>query len=379
MTTLPPEIYEQDKCTFFALGRNAMYAACQSLGLGEGDIVLTPVFDCDSTLNPYRVLNLSLDFYKSDPYTFEVDVTDIKKRINKNVKLVHIINHFGFPQPWDAILKLCEETGIPIIEDNAYTLSSKYKGRMLGTFGDFSFFSLYKMIPMIDGAMLRINNPQYSLDISMDKPKWFYPPDWKKVFSLVAVKMGYEYLPDAIKMRILKAEKPLPPLYSDKSGYPEWHLRDAILSNFSYDYYRPMSRIARYQMSNFLRNDRMVLEKNIRRYYRQIVNRLTGVKRLKVLWPIITDEQVPTCVSVLIRSHRDEVLYGLKAKKYAVIAWPTYSGAVIDRGLEFPEIEIIGKQILQLMIPAHRVLKPTADSYFMSLVRDFITLHKRFD
>ena len=48
-------IYEEDKCTLFALGRNAMYAACQTLKLEPGDEVLTPAFDCDGSLQPFRV------------------------------------------------------------------------------------------------------------------------------------------------------------------------------------------------------------------------------------------------------------------------------------------------------------------------------------
>jgi len=114
---------------FFALGRNVIYTACQSMDLKEGDVVLTPAFDCDSTLTPFKVLGLTFEFYRSDPYTFKIDIEDIKRRITKEVKLLHVINHFGMPQPWDLLLDLRKKTGIPTLEDSAYSLFSKYNGR----------------------------------------------------------------------------------------------------------------------------------------------------------------------------------------------------------------------------------------------------------
>ena len=93
MSRLLPS-FDPDKCTLFALGRNAMYTACKSLDLKKGDLILTPAVDCDSTLTPFRVLGLTFEFYKSNPYTYSVDLKDIKKRITPQVKLIHIINHF---------------------------------------------------------------------------------------------------------------------------------------------------------------------------------------------------------------------------------------------------------------------------------------------
>ncbi len=371
-------IYEPDKCTLFALGRNAIYAACKSMGLKKGDRVLTPVFDCDSTLNPFRVLGLTIEFYRSDPYTFEVDIEDIKKRITKDVRLLHVINHFGLPQPWDLLLELRKETGIPILEDNAFSLFSEYKGRSFGTFGDFSIFSLYKLLPLIDGGMLRINNPEYSVTLPARTPKWYYPNERKQLIGLIASMLGYQHLPTRLKNRISPVRKPLPPLYSDKSGYPKWHHRDEILDEFSCDYYRPMSKIAQIQLRKYSPSNFREMTEKIRYYYHYIIESLKGVDGINVLWQEIPKLIVPDCVSVLVDSHRDDILFSLKTKKFKVIAWPTYSGDVIDRTDEFPEIEIIGRKILQLMIPTHRVIKKSADSYFKSLVDEVINSNNSF-
>ena len=355
-----------------------MYTACQSMDLKKGDVVLTPVFDCDSTLTPFRVLGLTFEFYRSDPYTFEVDIEDIKNRITPKVKLLHVINHFGMPQPWDSLLDLRKETGIPILEDNAFSLFSTFKGKPFGFFGDFSIFSLYKMLPLIDGGMLRLNNTEYSVEMPARVQKWFYPPERKKAIGLIASKFGYNHLPAVFRNWLSPAGTPFPPLYSDKPGYPDWDLRDAVFDSFSCDYFRPMSKIAQIQLKKFSVNDFNAAKAEIMHYYKYIVGRLKTVKGIRVLWQEIPEGTVPACVSVLIDTHRDDILYSLKAKKFGVLAWPTFSGDVIDRTDEFPEIEIIGRKILQLIIPAYRVMKPGADSYFKSLVDEVINCNFMF-
>jgi hypothetical protein len=99
-------VYDEKKCVFFALGRNAMYAACRMLDLKDGDEVLTPAFDCDGSLQPFKALELKLKFFRSDPHTFSADIDDIKRKITYGTKLLHIINHFGMPQDWRRFWRL---------------------------------------------------------------------------------------------------------------------------------------------------------------------------------------------------------------------------------------------------------------------------------
>tara|TARA_B100002051_G_C16744951_1_gene646925 strand:- start:7105 stop:8160 length:1056 start_codon:yes stop_codon:yes gene_type:complete len=341
------------------------------MGLKKGDTVLTPVFDCDSTLIPFRVLELKIEFYKSDPFTLEADIDDIKKRVTNNVKLIHIINHFGLPQPWDSLMDLRKKTKIPILEDNAFSLFSKYKGESFGSFGDVSIFSLYKVLSLVDGGMLRINNPKYSFSLPKRVSKWYYPPERIKILKLIISMVGYNYLPDILKNFISPPKRPLPPLFSDKPGYPDWHMRDKILYEFSYDYFRPISKISQHQLKKF---NVAVFDKikiKTRFYYKFIVQSLKDIAGVTVLWQEIPGDVVPGCVTVLIDSHRDEILFNLRTKRFGVIAWPTFSGDIIENINEYPEIEIIGRKILQLMISSQKVLETNADPYFKSLVDEF--------
>lgn len=326
-----------------------MYAACKALGLGPGDEVLTPAFDCDSAIQPFRVLGCDLKFFRSEALTFSADVEDIKRRINPKTKLLHVINHFGMPQPWEDLLELRGRSGIPILEDDAYSLFSVHRGRRFGVFGDFSIFSLRKNLAMIDGGMLRINNPAYNFKMPYRRAPLFYPVDLD---------------------RFLKRLSPPPPLYSEKGDpCPDWPLRDEIEKEFSCDYLRPMSGLARWQFRGFSEDAFTRISEKKRSYYGILSERLSRIKGLTVLWPRIPEGIVPFAVSFLVDSRRDALLEALR-DKYEVMAWPTLSQAVLERLDEYPEVETLGKKILQINLPADRVLKQDFFEYMEDIVRD---------
>jgi len=377
MNPISLPIYDSTKCTLFALGRNAMYAACLSMKVGSGDEVLTPAFDCDGSLQPFRVLGLEPVFYRSDPSTFEADIGDIKKRISPNTKLLHVINHFGMPQPWDDLLALRRETAIPILEDNAYSLFSTYKGRMFGAFGDVAIFSLRKNLPLVDGGMLRVNNRQCSFDAPRKNSPFMYQTELGALLNIIKTKVGLYKLPAPVK-NIVKAfspsTEPPPPLYSEAElGWPSWPARDVIGQEFTCDFLRPMSILARRQLEAFSKDDLDDIARRKRQFYAWLVRELSGVKGITVLWPEIAEGIVPFCVSIMIEQKRDLVFERLRVR-YDVMAWPTLPGEVLRRLGEFPDVELLGRKIVQINLLADKVRQRTFEAYLESLVRDLRTL-----
>lgn len=367
-------VYDPKKCFLFALGRNAIYAACEILGLQRGDEVLTPAFDCDGSLQPFRVLGLKLIFFRSNPYTFTVDIDDIKRRITSKTKLIHIINHFGMPQPWDNLLAMRQEKGIPVLEDNAYSLFSGFNDRLFGTFGDFAIFSLRKNLPLIDGGLLCLNNPKYEFRFSQKKAKYCYPTEYSEVLRLAARKIRlWVFLRHAIK-RFYPMNEPPPPLYSeDNSGFAPWPARDVIGGEFSCDYLRPMSRLARKQLSNFTHSDFIEISEKKRYYYEWLSKRLKEMDGIEVLWPDLPKGVVPFCLSCIFDSRRDIFLETLR-KKYEVMAWPTLSEMILEQLDDFPEIKLLGRKILQINLPADKVRLPYFKNQLEGLVRDIAKL-----
>ncbi len=371
-------IYDKNKCILFALGRNAMYAACKALKLQAGDEVLTPAFDCDGSLQPFRVLDIKLRFFKSNPYNFHVDIDDIKNKISSKTKLLHIINHFGMPQPWDELISLRKETGIPILEDNAYSLFSKINGRLFGTFGDISIFSLRKNLPLADGGLLRLNNPNYEFRLLNNKAPLFYLVDLSNWLKIIKDKLGINKIPPSFKKLIKRFSPnimPPPPLYSgSKNSYPEWPLRDVIGKEFSRDYLRPMSRFSRKILGRFSHIDYAEIIKKKRQYYHWLSNRLKQIPGIKILWPDLPEGIAPFCFSLLVPSDkRDAVLEKLQ-KKYNVMAWPILSKLVLDQLEDFPDVQLLGRKLLQFNLPSEKVCLPRFSRYIENLTNDVCQL-----
>lgn len=373
-------IYDENSCRLFALGRNAMYAACRLLNVSAGDEVLTPAFDCDGALQPFRILGYNLNFFRSDPYTFSVDINDIKKRINSKTKLIHIVNHFGMPQPWNELLSLTAETGIPILEDNAYSLFSKFDGRHFGTFGHMAIFSLRKNLSLIDGGMLRINSPKYVLTLPQKKSPLFYSTEIYGFGSIIKDALGCRKTPSFLKSlakKFVPAAEPPPSLYSDKEkGCPKWPLRDVIGRDFSSDYLRPMSYLARIQLSRFTQSNYSAVIDKKRQYYSSLADKLSDIKGVDILWPKLPEGIVPFCLSILVDADRDIIFETLR-KKYDVMVWPTLSKLVLDKLESYPEVELLGRRLLSLNLPSNKVTLPAFSRYAEALIRDIHVLLKR--
>ena len=145
------------------MGRDALSLAVKCLDLGVGDKVLLPAYLCGVVLKPF-LGKTKIEFYDLKP-DLTIDPEDIEpKLIQGQVKLVLIINYFGFIQPYrNEIKKICSDRGILIIEDCAHSLLTEGSGDT----GDISIYSFAKILPLWDGGGLKINiegntiNPDY--------------------------------------------------------------------------------------------------------------------------------------------------------------------------------------------------------------------------
>ncbi len=353
-----------------------MFAACQALGLKAGDEILTPAFDCDGALQPFRVLGLKLHFFRVNPYTFEVDLDDLRSKWTSRIRMIHLINYFGFSQPWDEILKLKQELKTPILEDNAYSLFSSYKGKRFGSFGDIAIFSLRKNLPLIDGGALKINNEAYQIKLPPGQPKWIYRTEWVGLLGFMKRRIGIRL---GIRPEILKTPSflkkwksdcfPPPPLYSDpEKGFPHLPARDTIGFDFALDYLRPMSRFSRKQFQKFTDVDPTFydeISRKRRESYCWLSKRLSAIPSIDLIHPMLPQGVTPHCISFLVNSHRDIYFENLR-KKYDVMAWPTLPREVIDQLERFPDVELLGRKIFQINFSAtsatsHEELKNLCD------------------
>jgi hypothetical protein len=297
-------------------------------------------------------------FYRSDPQTFDIDTDDMKRRITSRTRLIHVINHFGFSQPWERLEAFRRETGIPILEDNAYSLFSEYSGKPLGSFGDLAIFSLRKNLPLLDGGMLLVNNPAFAPKIVPKKARWCHPIEYRDLLRVATRSFGLNLARRFLKSIIKRFDDTLeapPPLYSDpEKGWPEVSFRDRIGSDFSCDHLRPMSGFARYQLNALSRENIAEIARNKRDHYQWLVSRLSPLKSLRIVRPQLADGAVPFCLSIVVDEGRDAILQELR-RTYDVMVWPTLPGEVLGRLKEFPEVECLGRKMLQVNLPSDKV------------------------
>ena len=99
------------------------------------------------------------------PQTLNIDPSLIERKITKKTKAIIIVHLFGLPVQMDPIIKIVRKYKIKLIEDCAEAHGAEYKGKRVGSFGDFGCFSFYanKIISTGEGGMLTTNNKKNAM------------------------------------------------------------------------------------------------------------------------------------------------------------------------------------------------------------------------
>lgn len=157
---LLPFPLNEKRLSLWYLGRNALYAALGVMDVKPGDTVLVPSYTngVEVAAIVARGLKVHTVPIKKD---FTLDVKALDGALARTgAKVVLAIHYLGFAQPVDRILEVCRKHGAKLIEDCALSFLAKLPdGRPVGSVGDVALFSVYKTLPVPDGAALIINDP----------------------------------------------------------------------------------------------------------------------------------------------------------------------------------------------------------------------------
>ncbi|EDO9246356.1 UDP-N-acetylbacillosamine transaminase [Campylobacter coli] len=136
----------------------ALHLALRVAGVEQDDIVLASSFTFIASVAPICYLKAKPVFIDCDE-TFNIDIDLLKlaiKESEKKPKTLILTHLYGNAAKMDEIVQICEKENIILIEDAAEALGSFYKGRALGTFGEFGAYSYNgnKIITTSGGGML---------------------------------------------------------------------------------------------------------------------------------------------------------------------------------------------------------------------------------
>ncbi|NIA11172.1 MAG: hypothetical protein GWP10_15980 [Nitrospiraceae bacterium] len=148
-----------DKNFFFTnIGRTSLYVILKALNLPRKSKIGVPLYSCtvvfDAILKaghiPYFI-DIDLDNYTLDP-------EDLVEKID-GLSAVVVIHTFGRPADMDRIKEVAGD--VPVIEDCAHSLLSRYGEEQTGTLSFASFFSFKKYLSMGEGGMIILNNDEF--------------------------------------------------------------------------------------------------------------------------------------------------------------------------------------------------------------------------
>lgn len=137
-------------------GTVALHLALEALEIGAGDEVIVPTLTYIASVNTILQTGAKAVYVDSLHSTWNVDVEDIKRKITPKTKAVMVVHLYGLSCDMDAIVSLCREYQLLLIEDCAEAFGSLYKGQHVGTFGDAATFSFFgnKTITTGEGGMV---------------------------------------------------------------------------------------------------------------------------------------------------------------------------------------------------------------------------------
>ena len=137
-------------------GTTALQLALMSLGIGPGDEVIVPGFTFVAPVNMVIGLGATPVYADIDVRTWSIDPVSVERCITDRTKVILAVHIYGNVCDMGPLKKLATDRGLFLIEDNAESMFSRYKGQYSGTFGDAGCFSFQatKTIAMGEGGFV---------------------------------------------------------------------------------------------------------------------------------------------------------------------------------------------------------------------------------
>lgn len=143
--------------------------------LKRGDEVIVPAVSWSTTYAPLEQFGLRLVFVDIDKHSLNLSIEHVRRAISSNTKMILAVNLLGNSNDYDALLEICQEYNLLLMEDNCESMGAYYKGKALGTIGDigtFSTFYSHHMCTMEGGVVVTDDQELYEYMLSVRAHGW---------------------------------------------------------------------------------------------------------------------------------------------------------------------------------------------------------------
>jgi len=166
-------------------------------GLKPGDEVIAPAITFLSTITYPLQIGVKVVLADIDPVTLNIDPEDIARKITKKTKAIIPVHIGGYPCNMEAIMRLAKENDLMVVEDAAHAFGGFYKGKAIGTIGDFGSYSFHevKNINSLGEGGIVVTNSEYGADFAKSRFGGFdiANPIDKWLYDVVALKGKGDY------------------------------------------------------------------------------------------------------------------------------------------------------------------------------------------
>lgn len=176
-----------DSSTFVTNATSGFEIAYKYAGLKEGDEVIVPAITFVATMAYPLAVGAKLVFADVDPRTINMNPADVERKITSKTKMIVPVHIGGYPVDLDPIMDIAQKYNLLVLEDAAHAFGAMYKGKHLGTIGDFAAFSFHEVKNITsfgEGGIVTSNIPGYEsemkrarflgLDFSAPIKDWLY-------------------------------------------------------------------------------------------------------------------------------------------------------------------------------------------------------------
>ena len=161
------------KCLLTTSCTHATEMAALLADVKEGDEVIMPSYTFVSTADAFVLRGAKAVFVDIRPDTMNIDETLIEDAITEKTKAIVPVHYAGVGCEMDTILEIANKHNLFVIEDAAQGIMASYKGKALGTFGEFGCFSFHetKNFSMGEGGAILIRDEKYIEDAEIFREK----------------------------------------------------------------------------------------------------------------------------------------------------------------------------------------------------------------
>lgn len=189
---------------------HALEMAAILCNIKEGDEVIMPSFTFVSTADAFVVRGAKIIFIDIRPDTMNIDENLIENAITDKTKAIVPVHYAGVACEMDKIMDIAKKHELFVVEDAAQGVTSEYKGRVLGSIGDFGCYSFHetKNYSMGEGGAILINNDKFIERAEIVREKGTNRNKFFRgeIDKYTWVDLGSSYLPSEINAAYLYAQ-----------------------------------------------------------------------------------------------------------------------------------------------------------------------------